>query len=425
MNKLEELLKKKGIGPIASKSLSAEEVNDLDRLMNDPSISLTTKATMLTAMLMLEQNEYERMWVNSKLSSNQFSDEILWTFITNQLQHPFSKLIHKIISHHELSARECDLCMNYLFDKEIPDFLKASFLQAERLKRETFAENNAFYKFMFNKAQRIEVALPILIDICDAYDGSNRTYNLSLFTAALLASCNVPVVLHGVDCVAPKMGYTHHQILKLAGKNTFKNLESASSDLMNENIRWVYVDQKIFFPELYALKKLRQEMVKRPFIATFEKLLQPICNTNEHCIVTGYTHSHYKSEIPSQLQTQTKCSKALILRGVEGSTHISNSKKTTCVLHKKNAPLSSFDIEPQDFNLPQMQEELNKNVTPEIVLNEAIQALRGKKNYSWYNILYSALVFTTYFDITWITHEQLMKNMSDGTALRYWERGCM
>src|SRR5690349_3921235 len=63
--KLELLLKKKGIGPEGSKSFHNEELTELTPLFLDPTVSLTTKATMLTALLLLKPNPEESIWLEA------------------------------------------------------------------------------------------------------------------------------------------------------------------------------------------------------------------------------------------------------------------------------------------------------------------------------------------------------------------------
>jgi hypothetical protein len=299
--KLELLLKKKGIGPEGSKSLNEIELSTINSLFVDPEVSLTTKATLLTALLLLKPNENEAEWIyNLKKNPGSILPTELLGFL-NESSDPFLNLIKKLILKKELSEEECLQGMNFLFDANAPEYLKGAFLEGERLKRESFIENKVFFNYLYDKIPHFEIDIPILIDICDSYDGSNRSKNFTLFTAALLGSAGFPVIVHGVKETAPKFGHTSHQILIEAGKNPFTTHEEVINNLKNHDIGWAYIDQKIYFKELYGLQKLRKEMVKRPFLATFEKLLQPIRVKSGNYIVTGFTHPHYKEELVNKL----------------------------------------------------------------------------------------------------------------------------
>lgn len=85
LNRLEELLKKKGIGPEGSKSMKIDELNELVHLFQDSAISLTTKATILTALLMLPPTEVEAAWLmNFKKKHTEILPSPLFIFIETE-----------------------------------------------------------------------------------------------------------------------------------------------------------------------------------------------------------------------------------------------------------------------------------------------------------------------------------------------------
>jgi anthranilate phosphoribosyltransferase len=422
---LEELLRKKGIGPQGSKSLKAHELAELDHLMHDKSVSLTTKATMLTALLTLEPNEDEKIWLQKiKARPGEYIPAELIPFINESGQGLIS-YIRKIISLKELSEDECKACMDFFFDVNVPEYLKAPFLEAERLKRESFTENRAFFESLWKRVRHIELNTPVLIDICDSYDGANRTRIFSPFIAALLASCGYPAYLHGLDKVAPKQGVTAHQLLKYAGKNPLKSADAVKKDLENREVRWGYIDQQVFFPELHAMKNMRKEMVKRPFLATFEKLLQPFRSAGGNYIVTGYTHPHYKDELVAQLKHQGQCQAALVLKGAEGATQLSLGKDTVYVLYN-GANVTDGTINPSLYGLQNLEAKQNKSLTAKESAEEGLAALKGEKNYAGENMLYVACTILDKLKLLSpdTSLELLADSLDSGKALDHWEKGC-
>lgn len=415
---LEELLKKKGIGPLGSKSLGSDEVTIVKDLLKKPSISLTTKATMLTALLTLEANPDEAILINEiKADPKSNLPAELVNFIDSDAKNPFQNLINKTINKENLNSQEAARAMGFFFDSEEPEYLKASFLEAQRLKRETFEENQAFFSALWNKAERITINKKPVIHICDSFDGSNRTRNYSVFVAALLASAGFNCVVSGIDSVAPKQGVTANQILQAGGKNPLLAMQDAAGEL--QNLGWTYIDQANFLPPLFAMKKMRKEMVKRPFLATFEKLLQPIRSSSENYIVTGYTHPHYREELVKQLKEQGECSKAIILKGMEGNTHLSLSKESVCV-QLDGEIISDSMVSPQQYGLTSMEEKQDKNISAQTSLDEGLAALNGEKNYARESILYLAAVVLDRFKL-YPTNEltsKLASLIDNGTALQ-------
>jgi anthranilate phosphoribosyltransferase len=422
---LEELLRKKGIGPQGSKSLKAQELAELNHLMLNDSVSLTTKATMLTALLTLEANEDEKIWIQKikKMPEGNLPAE-LFQFIREEGDGLIS-YIRKIIFLQDLSYEECKTCMDLFFNKTVAEYLKASFLEGERLKRETFTENQAFFESLWERVNHIKLDMPVLIDICDSYDGANRTRIFSPFIAALLASCGFPTYLHGVDKVAPKQGATAHQILKYAGKNPLRPGDQIKRDIEDPKVSWGYIDQQIFFPELHSLKNMRKEMVKRPFLATFEKLLQPFHASGGNYIVTGYTHPHYKDELVAQLKHQNLSAAALILKGAEGATQLSLSKDSSYVLYH-GTNITDGIINPTQYGLQVLEAKQDKSLTAKESAEEGLAALRGEKNYARENILYLATTILDKMKLAdpIVALELLSKSLDSGKALSHWEKGC-
>jgi anthranilate phosphoribosyltransferase len=424
--RLSDLLKKKGIGPEASKSLHAEELEELKTLLIDPAVSLTTKATFITALLTLKPTEIEEAFIEElKSKPEKYLTPELSEFVTGNTSSDYLKIILKAISNQHLSEIEAKLGMDYFFSEKVPNYLKGAFLEAERLKRETFLENRIFFESLWNNIEHTIIDEPVLIDISDSYDGCNRTRHFSVFVASLIASVGYKVYLHGIEKVAPKEAITTHQILRAAGKNPLKSKGEVVSDLLNPSIAWGYIDQKIYFESLYNLRQMRKEMVKRPFLATFEKLLQPITVTNGNYIVTGYTHTHYRSELINQLVHQQNCSKALVLKGVEGSTQISMSRETVNILFD-GTTISDSTISPQDFGLQSFPASRDNSVTAEICLKEGLEALENKEGFAKENIVYTAAVILSKFEMEPVDKlvEKLRSAIASGKALSHWMKGC-
>jgi anthranilate phosphoribosyltransferase len=422
---LEELLKRKGIGPQGSKSLKEQELTELDHLMLNPAVSLTTKATMLTALLTLEPNADEKVWLEKvkEMPEKNLPAELIPFF--GEEGKGFISYIRRIISLHDLSYQECKNCMDLFFDKTIPEYLKASFLEGERLKRESFIENQAFFESLWERVNHVKLDIPVLIDICDSYDGANRTRIFSPFVAALLASCGFPAYLHGVDKVAPKQGVSAHQVLKHLGKDPLKSSDQVKKDIENPDVGWGYIDQQIFFPALHDMKNMRKEMVKRPFLATFEKLLQPFQGRGGNYLVTGYTHPHYKDELAAQLKHQGQSAAALILKGAEGATQLSMTRDSAYVLYN-GREISDSTVNPSQYGLKALEAKQDKSLMAKESAEEGLAALKGEKNYARENMLYSALTILDKMKLAdpLAALPLLSNSLDSGKALGHWEKGC-
>lgn len=428
LNRLEELLKKKGIGPEGSKSLKTDELAEVQLLFTQEEYSLTTRATLLTALLMLPPSEAEAVWLHDFLPT--YSDQLpaALHFLINHesAATPLEKYLCLTLEGIDLSYDQAFDAMTLLLkDHTIPDFQKGAFLEAQRLKRESFDENKAFFEVLWSATTRIQTALPVLIDISDNYDGFTRYHNLAPFFAAVIASCGYSCLVHGTDEVAPKFGVSGIKILEACGYK-YKTPAQANDQLHDTDIGWGYVGQSDFSPALYRLKTVRKEMVKRPFLATFEKMMQPIRASKGNHLLTGFTHAHYRTEVAEQLKAQGNVAAALVIKGLEGSSCPPLNRETIQVRVISNM-ISDQQIFPADF----LQEEHNqlpfKTTDAETTAALGLAALNGERNEAFYQILYYVSMALSGFGLEEKTEiiQKTEHHLISGIALRHFTNGLL
>ncbi|MEO5572917.1 MAG: anthranilate phosphoribosyltransferase [Gammaproteobacteria bacterium] len=193
----------------------------------------------------------------------------------------------------------------------------AIFLIALRMKRESDDENFGILEALRAHTLFSVAEVDELIDIGDPYDGFLRHLPAGPFLPALLAACGVSAVSHGCQQLGPKFGLTHHQVLAAAGIKVNLAPQEAAACISNPRIGWAYIDQRHFNPALHALTELRRLIVKRPCLATLEKLCGPLRAREKNHLVVGYVHAAYEQLLP-QLARHAVYNSALVLRGIEG-----------------------------------------------------------------------------------------------------------
>lgn len=387
-NSLELLLKKKGIGPEGSKHLNMDDLNELAKLLPLPTYSLTTKCTIVTALLILERtNEEEAFYQLLKNEYHSLLPSELHFLFTQKIELKLGILLLKAIRKEELSYEEAQEAMQLILFSDSPEYLKGAFLEALRLKRETFTENQAFFHILYSSCDRITTTLPLLIDIADSYDGFERHYNISIFIAATLASLGIPCLVHGSETMAPKFGHTSYQVLQSCHVTYPNTLLLAKEQLENPSIGWTYIHQSDFFPALYQLSNMRKEMVKRPFLATFEKLLQPVRSINGNFIISGYTHPHYKQEVINQIATQKLASRAIIIKGLEGSS-IPPLTRDAAAMYWDGKSIIEKTYQPNSYSFS-VEQKPSKNTLAQDAARLGLEALNGIENEAYYTIIYS------------------------------------
>jgi anthranilate phosphoribosyltransferase len=385
------LLKKKGIGASMGKHLIGDDFAILTEGFLNPNISLTTKATLLTALLCLEATEEEAAWI-SKMKENSdksIPSELQGLIFPHEKNGSLFPYITQCIQGKDLSYTQCQEAIDLLFDTSVDDYLKAAFLEAERLKRETLDENKAFLDGFYDRSQRLQTDLPLIIDIANPYDGFNRNLFLGPFIAATLGALGYPTLLHGINEIAPKNGVNAHKLLDLHGINTTQSLDASYQDLKTKG--WAYVDQSITFPELYALKQMRIDMVKRPVIATVEKFLQPIRAKEGNVLVTGYTHPAYKDMTKNLIDAHAKTQSYLFFRGTEGSAQLGLDRRAPFVFQNNTESKDDF-VSPDIAKLATLDRiEPNHDLTSSDSLQAGLAALNGTPGFASDTIVYNCL----------------------------------
>ena len=378
------LLKQKGTGQTMSKQLEAKDLDRLTTLLTCPDVHLVTKSTILTAMIMLPATDDEAQWLAIMKRNPRFIPEPLHCLFQtpDSVSDFFLKTVLRVMKGEDLSSPDFISMMDAILSQSIPDTLQASFLEAERLKRETEEENKACLDLFWEKSQRLQTTLPLIIDLAHPYDGFSRSLNLSVFIAMTLGKMGFPTLLHGMDETSPKNGITPYKILEAMGLNPLQTLSETELDLRDPNKGWGYCDQRIFFPELYALKTLRLQMVKRPVLSTIEKFLQPIRAEHGNYLFTGYTHPPYKGMTAAILSDKQRTRGFSIIRGTEGSAQAPLDRRCPLVTGRTEIGDDIF-IGPTDFGLSEYPRiEADKTITVQDCVREGLDALNGKSGYA-------------------------------------------
>ncbi len=414
-----QYLKKKGTGPTMSKSLSKEELGRVSLFFDDPDLPLVTKATMLTAMVLLDATPAEADWLAQTRADLTCIPETIRWLLTGEATSDLESAVLAIVRGEELSGRDADRWMESLFDPAVPAWGKAALLESLRLRRETEIENKAALAACLRRTSPVSVNLPVVIDISNAYDGFNRNLFLAPFVAAVLAAMGFPTVVHGMDEVSPKKGVNTRKILTRADKRAVRSPEMIAEDLTS--VGWTYADQSVFCPALYALKPLRLEMVKRPILATVEKLLLPVRGAKTF-VVTGYTHPPYKGKTVTLLNC-LPIAGGIIVRGLEGSTQLPLDRRAPqMVVRPGQAPMDGF-IRPEDVGLETEEDRIlpDTEITIGDCLDAGVAALNGESGLASRMIRYQAAQIVATAGLADRPLARVDDVISSGEALRRWQ----
>ncbi|XVF43947.1 hypothetical protein PTKIN_Ptkin02bG0081500 [Pterospermum kingtungense] len=148
----------------------------------------------------------------------------------------------------------------------VSESLLSAFLIGQRMNRETDRELKAYCLAFDDELGPAPVAdVSSLTHYGEPYDGNTRYFRSTLFVAAVRSCSGESSLLHGVEWMPPKGGVTEEQMLQFMGANTNLSLHQAKE----------LIEVRIFYDfRRYSLIGLREQIKKRPPLATTEKVQQ-------------------------------------------------------------------------------------------------------------------------------------------------------
>ncbi len=235
----------------------------------------------------------------------------------------------------DLTRSQAGDALHLILDETVSPAQAAAFLIAQRMKRETVAETLGFFDALDKTTIRRPVPLDRLLQIADPFDGFNRVAYFGVFALPVLAQLDLPAYGHSSAPLPPKSGITFERILT----GHYQVPEELSFDRrleMLKRFRFGLFSTRHTHPKLENLRKLREEIVKRPILATLEKMLLPL-KAERNVLATGYFHKGY--EIPMLAVAQEAGFDAAVIgNGMEGTTLFAVHKDAHVHLHATGEP---------------------------------------------------------------------------------------
>ncbi len=333
----------------------------------------------------------------------------------------------------DISLEEARDGMQLILQGQVTDVQAGVFLVALRMKRETDDENRGVVEALREATLFAKAPIPELADIADPYDGFKRHPPTSPFLLPLLAACGLPAVSHGCDSVGPKFGITHKQIFRKAGIPVDLTPGEAAARLADPAVGWAYIDQSVSSPSLYRLIELRRLIVKRPCIATLEKLCGPVRAEQKNHLFIGYVHAGYETQIP-MVARHAGFASCVNIKGIEGGVLLPMNKTITAYGYSSGKEGDSFLFDPKEAGVSTnlrsipVPVECKEDADPLAALaaRVGVEALSGMKGqprdtlvFTASALLYGIGKFPSLHDAAQVVYEKI----DSGAALERFHKG--
>jgi len=328
----------------------------------------------------------------------------------------------------DLTQQEAEAAMSEILSGQFDLVQAAIFFIALRIKRETNEENLGVLKALQACTEQTVGEVDQLLIISDPFNGYNRHCPITAFLPAVLAASGLPTLSQGVKEMGPKFGVTHSQVLAAAGMNIDLSPQAVTERLNNPDLAWAFIDQQYATPELFALQDLRTRMIKRPCLATLEKLIMPVKAQGKTHLQIGFVHKEYPP-ILARLAQQMGFESSLIIRGIEGGILPTLRELSNC-FRSFNGELQQCAFDPSEFGIEQTTRGVlpvrDDKVTAEQTVELGIQALDGQSGPAFDSLVFGGAMALWHCGLEQSQQQAavyIRQTIESGKAKTYFERG--
>jgi anthranilate phosphoribosyltransferase len=324
-----------GIGKHGSKSLSDEMVADcLSELASDHANEL--QKGVLFGALMIKGLAKSETGLEHYLGKGAFNNPV---FLLNKLCPDLPAQLFpigvKLLSGHSLQVSEAEQLGHFLlYTNRIGDSFRGLATSILRVRYET----NDEYKGLYEAASKsytpgfqrfVKTKLPI-VQLAEPFDGVVHSYLITPLVAQFFQDRHYNAVSSVGRTSGPKYGLNAYDLYLYLGSWLLQN----NHELLEKKptFGWV-LDQKALSPQLDNWVERRRSIIKRPFLATLEKVLNP-CGAR--ILVTSVFHITYQMKM-AELALMAGFDGVMVLkRGLEGSIAPSTSRESGLLCAARN-----------------------------------------------------------------------------------------
>jgi len=273
----------------------------------------------------------------------------------------------------DLTRAEAQQAMQMLLEQNATPAQVGAFLIAHRIKRPTAEELAG----MLDAWEQFSYCLPPLsqpsplVVLGSPYDGRARNSPISLVTGLILAVAGFPVLLHGSDRLPTKYGLPLMDIWqKLAVPWQKISPDQVHGVLQDSNLGFAYMPH--FCPAFHALVPYREEIGKRPPLATLELIWSPY--KGRQIVLSGFVHPPTEAVMIETFALRGIDHYAT-LKGLEGSVDLPITRVSVIGRHLPETGWQRITLNARNYGL----EGNDPNLTTAEAIAQAItETLDGK-----------------------------------------------
>jgi anthranilate phosphoribosyltransferase len=243
-----------------------------------------------------------------------------------------------------LSREEAAIATRLMLLQEATPAQIGAFMIAHRMRRPTGEELAGMLDAYYDLGPRLAAIADPVIVMGHPYDGRSRTAPLAPLVALILAGAGAKVVLHGGARMPTKEGIPLIELWQGLGVDWRDlNLDQVQQVLVSTGIGFVYLPQH--FPLAQALVPYREEIGKRPPLATLELMWSPYAGQGHQ--ICGFVHPPTENMFRTALDLHS-VAQFTAVKGLEGSCDLPRDR-TAIIGVSRNGAFERLTLHPEEF----------------------------------------------------------------------------
>jgi anthranilate phosphoribosyltransferase len=340
-----------GIGKYGSKTLPPDLLAECRQALQTDSVDALQRGAFIGALLAKGPTPEERT-LETIYGKNAFGHP---TFLINKLCPDLPTGLHplatKLVRGHTLQISEARQLGDYLFSAGPCETFRGLAAAIMRVRHET----NDEYRGLMEAAeqtytpgfQQLTCAPRPLIQLAEPFDGVEHSYLITPLLARFFQQRGYESLSLIGRSGGPKFTLNAHDLMLYLGCTLLQSNHELSEPL--EPYGWA-LDQKALSPALDRWVDRRRRLLKRPFLATLEKVLNP-CHAR--VLVTSVFHITYQMKMAELALLAGFDAVMVMKRGLEGSLTPSTSRASgiLCAVRTPEGHLhfQHFDADRPEF----------------------------------------------------------------------------
>ncbi|HLG22275.1 MAG TPA: anthranilate phosphoribosyltransferase [Candidatus Manganitrophaceae bacterium] len=250
--------------------------------------------------------------------------------------------ISKVVERVDLTETEAEAAMREIMEGAATPSQIASYITALRMKGESVSEITGSARVMREKATRVRVDDPLVVDTCGTGGDRMQTFNISTAAAFAVAGSGVTVAKHGNRSVSSSCGSA--DVLKAIGVRIDLPPDRVETCINEIGIGF------LFAPLFHGAMKHAAPTRQETGIRTIFNILGPLTNPAGASIQVLGVYAPHLTDLLAQVLLNLGSRHCFIVHGMDGLDEITITGKSR-VSEGKGGRVAAYTLEPQDFQI--------------------------------------------------------------------------